>query len=395
MEDVFSLNEAEKLTGKPASSLRRMLNAGEIGGYQVVKGKRTVWVVPRATIDHLNSRTKSGDYQKLIGKWEEDQASGYHGTKPLGERSIQANTGGMAYFWRYLKQEPSITAITAENLRIAIANVPVDHETRNCHFTQKEHMYKALCSFTKLLIREGLRSEADLFALKQVKFKRVYPAKRDSISEEQLNTLIEANKQWTSGGRDDFDRQLTHILIMIPAFAGLRREEVIDLELKNVDLNEGIIEIIDGKGHKNRTIGIMPELEKTLKAWIKFHRPRSASSRLLVQENGDPITVTVFSTRIRRISQHTDIKINPHGLRRTFATLMENRGMPWSMIQMALGHSDQRTTQSYIRSDERKMIQWMRMANTTENQIQKITPPKRERRTEPPKKYIRRNLLDI
>jgi hypothetical protein len=39
---------------------------------------------------------------------------------------------------------------------------------------------------------------------------------------------------------------------------------------------------------------------------------------------------------------------------------MENKRMPWSVMQKALGHSSIKTTQGYIMTDERKVIDWMR-----------------------------------
>jgi site-specific recombinase XerD len=395
MKDVFSLKEAEELTGKPASSLRRMLNAGEIGGHQIKKKSRDVWVIPQATIDLLNSKGDAGNYDFLYKKWIADQISGFHTGKPLSERTIQANEGGMAYFWRYLGEPPSVKAITAANLKRAISNVPVDLELRKCHYVQKEHMYKSVTSFCKLLIREGLRSNADLYEMREVPFRRVYSPKRDSLTESQLFRLIKENYAWTTGGRTEFDAQLTHILIMLPAFAGLRRAEVINLEIEHVDFHEGVIKVIDGKGHKDRTVGIVPALRESLLNWIGHHRPTSSSKQFVVQENGAPINASVYSHRIKSLSEKTNISINPHGLRRTFATVLDLQGMSVNLIRIALGHADVRTTQEYLMSNERDMINWLQGSGSNVASTPTAKNSKNRMVSKSPKKYILRRLLDV
>lgn len=351
--------EAEALTQIPRLTLRRKLQAGKLAGREVLKKSRPVWEISQSAVDQLLSKKQHQSYQELVSQWEADQYSGYHTGKPLTQSAIHCNLYGLLNYWKHLGVQPSFDGLSPENFRRAIADVPIDHAQRNCHFTKKEQMFKGLCSFYKLLIQKGIKESIELAELRKYKPKRVYPPKKKSLSQEQVVQLLEFNEIWMTS-RTDFDRELTRTLIILITQTGLRRAEVINLMLEDVDLGEGTIIIVDGKGHKRRVVGITAELEPQLQRWLAQYRPKTASPNLLVQENGDPLTTSVIYPRITRLAEAAGLQIDVHGLRRTFATVMENKRMPWSVMQKALGHSSIKTTQGYIMTDERKVIDWMR-----------------------------------
>jgi|GEM_PF-6873006 len=87
------------------------------------------------------------------------------------------------------------------------------------------------------------------------------------------------------------------------------------------------------------------------------------------------VTTNVIYRRIIRVANVAGIEIDVHCLRRTFATLMENKRMPWSVIQKALGHNNMKTTQGYIMTDERKVVDWMRNYGPTQPEQPQPTLP--------------------
>jgi integrase len=414
MTDVLTLQEAERLTGIPRATWRRWCESGDCVGVKARKGTRTIWQIPRSEAirmekirfsDHRSDHPD--EYRQLRQEWMNQQASGYLTGKPIGARGLQANEYGMAKFWEYLRgitldrrekncriiviatgeilQEkadrtaletmlrPVVSDVTPENLRLALSNVPIDYQGRNCHFAQRDQIFKAVSSFYKLLAGKGLRSSADFEEIRRLKPKRIFPARKTVLQEDQLVHLVEVNDSWLSGrARTGFDQALTKSLVFLFAYAGLRRGEAIALRMEHVDLSNGVLSVIDGKGHKNRQIGICPELDRQLRIWLHEFRPDSPVTNLLVQEDGSPITRDVINKRIEYLANRARVDITPHGLRRTFATLMENRGMPWSLMQISLGHSDIKTTQGYILSDQRKAIDWLR-ARPAEEPREKLT----------------------
>jgi site-specific recombinase XerD len=359
MERLYTLIEAENLTGHRRCTLRRQLDAGTLAGHKVLKGQRTIWKLDQTAVDRLLGKKQHQSYDELLAQWQTEQASGYHTGKPIGHRGVETNLYGMGKYWQYLEMEPSIEAISAENFRRAVTNVPVDHKAKNCHFTQRDQMFKGICSFYKLLIRLGIKTEEDLQALKQWKPKRIYPPQKTVLTEEQVNQLLEKNETWMTS-RTVFDRELTRVLIIFMTQTGLRKAEAMDLLLEDVDLNAGKLVVQDGKGHKTRTVGITPLLDESLRLWLEQYRPQCKTSHFFVQENGQPITTNVLYRRIKRLAEAAGIDINVHGLRRTFATTFANHGAPIVYVQNQLGHSSIKTTQGYLMTDTQQAVDWLR-----------------------------------
>jgi integrase len=368
----LSLEDAAKIFKLDRSTLWRWCKRGELKqAREVMKKSRPTWVVSRLELEERQQGTSDQSILRLVAQWEKEQATGYHSGRIISPRRIKENTYGLRVFWQYLHEMPDIknvalkdiklSAFTPEKLRIALSNVPINYETRDDKAATKETMYFAVTSFALLLIREGLKPRQTLLEMREYKPKRVFPARKTVLQENQLVELLACNEKWTAG-RSPFDRALTRTLVFILAYGGLRRSEAVSLRLGDVDFENGIIHVIDGKGHKNRSVGICPDLLSQLHAWLKFYREKTGtqSDRLLVQVSGQPITPEIINHRIQALSKVSGIPITPHGLRRTFATLMENRGMPWSLMQISLGHASIKTTQRYVMSDERQAIAWLK-----------------------------------
>ena len=146
-----------------------------------------------------------------------------------------------------------------------------------------------------------------------------------------------------------------------------------------VAANSSAICVISPRGTARRRLAglveldrISPELAEALHLWLRVRaKIDTSSNRFFIKKTGDPITKHVIRFKLQRLAAKIpDLDITPHGLRRTFATLQENRGMPWSLMKVSLGHSDIKTTQGYIMSDERQAVEWLKGKREEEH-----TPP--------------------
>jgi integrase len=386
-ENELSLPKAAELYSIDRTTLYRWCVTGALKrARQVSKKSKTVWVVDATELDERQtSQSKSSvRFDALVSQWETEQASGYHSNRLISPRRITENTYGLRVFWRYLQNLPAIDNVklsnlniesfTAENLKKALANVPVDYANKKDRHASKETMYFAVTSFTQFLVRQGLKPKLTLVEMREVKPKQVFQPRKTVLQENQLESIIAANELWTNG-RSAFDKQLTKTLIYLFAYAGLRRSEAVNLELSHVDLPNRMLHVVDGKGHKHRTVGICSELMSQLESWMTFYRQEHDGKRFLIQASGRPITREVVNHRIQRLSAKAGIDITPHGMRRTFATLMENRGMPWSLMQLSLGHADIKTTKRYVMSEEKQAVDWLK--NYGQKAIETSTDPEK------------------
>lgn len=354
--EFLTTDQVAAREGVSRKTVVQWCETGKVRAEKAKKGSRMIWRVFPNYAPLSSSTTK--DWDALQKEWENAQSTGFLTGRHLGERGVEANKYGLNKFFQYLGDAPSIQLLTPENLRIALSKVPIDYKEKNCHFTQRDQMYKGFCSFYKFLILRGLRQRSDLQDIKGTKPKRIFPERKTFIHEDEFLRLIDFNERYNYG-KSEYDAKLNHMLLLLMGVAGLRRAEVVNLKLSHVDLNHKILFVVDGKGHKNGDLPIFPLLESALKNWIENWRPETRLPNLLLTNKGEPITESTVNKRISRLAKTSGIKVTPHGLRRSCATLLEQMGMPITMIQLFLRHSDVKTTRGYLMTDRAMLLDWV------------------------------------
>ncbi len=133
---------------------------------------------------------------------------------------------------------------------------------------------------------------------------------------------------------------------------GLRVSELVNLELNNVDLEEGYIRCY-GKGNKERIIPLGAVASKYLKIYIEQYRDslkkKYLCDKIFLNNHGKCISRQGFYIILRNIAKEKGItkNITPHMLRHSFATHLLNNGADLRSIQIMLGHNNLSTTQIY------------------------------------------------
>ncbi len=147
--------------------------------------------------------------------------------------------------------------------------------------------------------------------------------------------------------------------------SGIRVSELVNLEFKNIDLNECIIRVM-GKGKKERIVPINDIAIYYLKIYVKEYRhvlvKKEQNNYLFLNNHGKKMTRQGVYKMIKKISLEKDIKkdVSPHTLRHSIATHMLQNGADLRIIQEFLGHSDISTTQIYTHlSNEKKKQDFM------------------------------------
>ena len=352
--EILSASEYAKREGVSRQTIFRRCQKGSISGaFQVEENNQTVWKIPI-----FSGGDDASNYDRLMSEWIGSLQTGVRTGKPLSETSIKNYCYGINRYWKLLGVEPSIEAITAEQFEEFIRRVPHDREGRQDHYASKQQTYLALRNLFKFLIAKELKTKDDLDKLTELKPKPRYEKRKTSITEEKFLQLVRFNGHEGSG-QTQYDRELNRMILFLLAFAGLRRQEAVNLKLADVSLRKSEIRVIDGKGNKDRLVGIMPELDQAIQRYLK-HRPQNAGRGFLLSLNGEDLSANALRLRFERLARRAQVDITPHGLRRSCATFMSNRGMPPALIQLMLGHNDLKTTQGYLMHTEKELIAWMR-----------------------------------
>ena len=133
---------------------------------------------------------------------------------------------------------------------------------------------------------------------------------------------------------------------------GMRVTEIINLNLEDVNLDEGYV--LCKVGSKQRSIPLGSLSLKALKEYIEDARPILIKSEkekaLFVNVNGQRLTRQGFWKIVKYYKEQAHITkdITPHVLRHSFATHLLQNGADLKAIQTMLGHSDISSTQVYM-----------------------------------------------
>jgi len=130
---------------------------------------------------------------------------------------------------------------------------------------------------------------------------------------------------------------------------GLRLNELINLEMRNVDLREKLIFVREGKGSKDRLVPIHRQLDPILRQYLKEveREKRDDPWFFKSMQRGKKISVKAIRRFFSKISQASGVKFTPHMLRHTFGREMTDKDFPLFKLKAILGHSSILTTQRY------------------------------------------------
>jgi len=138
--------------------------------------------------------------------------------------------------------------------------------------------------------------------------------------------------------------------ILVAYGAGLRSVEVCRLHISDIDSQQMLIHVRDGKGGKDRYTLLSESLLKVLRDYYRACRP-IPPFLFSGTTPGLPMAPKSFGSIVRRAAWRCGLnkRVSPHVLRHSFATRLLEDGVDLAVIQQLLGHSSIRTTTRYAR----------------------------------------------
>ena len=179
-----------------------------------------------------------------------------------------------------------------------------------------------------------------------------YPKRRDRLpvvlSPEEVQRLIAGAKN------------LYHRTILLTLYgAGLRRAELCDLKVRNIDSQRMMLRVERGKGGRDREIPLSPTLLAALREYYRWMRPQTylfPGTRQGWRADA-PITSKVVWDAVHYAVRKAGIdkRVTPHTLRHTYATHLLEAGADLRTIQLLLGHADLSHTTVYLHLSRRHL----------------------------------------
>ncbi len=132
------------------------------------------------------------------------------------------------------------------------------------------------------------------------------------------------------------------------AHGGLRISEVLDLQMRDVDLATGRLRIVAGKANKDRIVYLTQTAANALQRYVQT--VPNTPNDLLFSLHGQPVTYSTAYKRLRAFARSAGVPdVSPLRLRHTYATTLLNNGMTITALRKLMGHENLNTTLIYAR----------------------------------------------
>lgn len=148
------------------------------------------------------------------------------------------------------------------------------------------------------------------------------------------------------------ERDRAMLLAML--LGGLRRCEVLGLQLADVDLADRKLTITEGKGGHHRIVPVAAGFFTALTAYLNFERPAETTSSsvfvvLKYPRRGQPLTAAGLDEIVKGARARADLpRVTCHMLRHTCLTRLREAGMSLEAVQAQAGHASIESTRIYL-----------------------------------------------
>jgi integrase/recombinase XerD len=267
--------------------------------------------------------------------------------KGLSSNTILSYSRDIKKLFQFLQKEKiQLAKAKEENL------VKFIHNQSRAHLSARSlaRLISSLKSFYKFLLLEGKIKKNPAVNLSSPKTWISLPK---FLAVEEVELLIQQpNEEDIRGKRD---RAMLELLYA----TGLRVSELVSLEPKNLNLEDGFL-LCRGKGGKERIVPIGDSATKAIQAYIDHARPKllkKAEEPLFLTSRGSAFTRQGFWKLLKTYAKKACLeeKISPHVLRHSFATHLLERGADLRSVQLMLGHSQITTTQVYTHVSRQRL----------------------------------------
>jgi site-specific recombinase XerD len=133
---------------------------------------------------------------------------------------------------------------------------------------------------------------------------------------------------------------------------GLRINEALALYPKDIDLAQGAVRVLHGKGNRSRTVGIDPGAAEVITRWLERRASLGfgGTRPVFCTRTGAAMTSSYVRVLLPKLASAAGIdkRVHAHGFRHTHAAELRQEGVDIGIISKQLGHRSIATTARYL-----------------------------------------------
>ena len=197
----------------------------------------------------------------------------------------------------------------------------------------------------KWMVKEGFLEENPVKDLEKPKMEKRIPRTLN-----HAEAILVLDSAYHMKYAYTFERYRNQAIVGVMLLAGLRRKEVINLKMQDIDLKHKTIFIHQGKGAKDRMVPINSRLNSILSEYLKDRKrlKKECINLFTAIQKDRSIGPRCINNMMCRLRKKTKLNFSSHTLRHAFARLMLEGGVDIYTLSKIMGHSKITTTTIYL-----------------------------------------------
>ncbi len=262
----------------------------------------------------------------------------------LSPRTRAAYQYDLAKFADWLQktqgQDLDIDRIGIQHIKDYLAFLQEDRKLKP---TTLSRVISTLRAFFKFCVRQEMLKSSPAEAIYNPKIPKRLPV---FLIESELQRLLAApDPEDPSAVRD-------YAILVTLGFTGVRLQELVGLNVTDIDFERKTIKVF-GKGAKERLIPLNDLVIRALREWMNV-RPVAVDTAVFLNMRERRLSGRSVENIVKKYVRRAGIaklKVSPHKLRHTFATLLHVNDVDLLEIQTLMGHASITSTQIYTHTN--------------------------------------------
>ncbi len=249
------------------------------------------------------------------------------------ESTIKNYSGGLGLFFRYTgNKDPEL--ITNKDLESF-------HKDYIISRRYSASFQSLVINAVKLYFSNRQKRMLETQSIERPKNPRILP---HVLSKEEVKAILQSH------------HNLKHRAMLSLIYAcGLRRSELLNIKIGDIDAKRGMLLIRHGKGNKDRMVPISEKILELLREYYRYEKPK------VYLFEGEKMGEKYSAGSIQKVLKTSLLKaginrpVTLHWLRHSYATHLLENGTDLRYIQELLGHNSSKTTEIYTHVSQKSL----------------------------------------